>query len=70
LQFGYKLSDKTIENSGISKARFYISGENLFTITSFSGLDPDIGGRSTLSGVDWGHYPLPRIINIGINLAF
>lgn len=70
LQFGYKLSDKIIENSGLSKARFYISGENLFTLTSFSGLDPDIGGRSTLSGVDWGHYPLPRIINIGVNLAF
>jgi len=70
LQFGYKLSDNIIENNGLSKARFYISGENLFTVTSFSGLDPDIGGRSTLSGVDWGHYPLPRIINIGINLAF
>lgn len=70
LQFGYSLSDKFIEKSGFSKARFYISGENLFTVSSFSGLDPDIGGYATLNGVDWGHYPLPRIINIGVNFAF
>lgn len=70
LQFGYQLSEKVIESSGVSKARFYISGENLFTATSFSGLDPDIGGTATLNGVDWGHYPLPRIINVGVNLSF
>lgn len=70
LQLGYKLGDKLIENIGIAKARIYMSGENLFTATSFSGLDPDISGSATLSGVDWGHYPLPRTLSIGVNLSF
>ncbi|UMB52574.1 TonB-dependent receptor [Lutibacter sp. A64] len=70
LQLGYNLDDSIIESLGLTRARVYMSGENLFTATSFSGLDPDISGSATQSGIDWGHYPLPRTINVGVNLSF
>lgn len=70
IQLGYNLSRNVLDKIGLNQARFFLTGENLFTITSFSGLDPDIAGYATLQGVDWGHYPLPRIFNFGLNIAF
>lgn len=70
IQIGYNFSEKLTKKLGIVKARVYASAENLFTITSFSGLDPDVSGWATLRGVDWGHYPLPRIFSFGLNLSF
>lgn len=70
LQLGYTLNDNIIKSLGFTRARIYMSGENLFTLTSFSGLDPDISGSATESGIDWGHYPLPKTFNIGVNLSF
>ena len=54
----------------MSKARLFIGGENLFTWTNFSGLDPDLGGSATQRGIDWGHYPTPRIFMFGANITF
>lgn len=70
VQLGYKLPETLIQKVGLTSTRFFITGENVFTATSFSGLDPDISGTATLQGVDWGHYPLPRIFNLGVNVAF
>jgi TonB-linked SusC/RagA family outer membrane protein len=70
MQLGYTIAESISKKGGINQIRFYLSGENIFTVTDFSGLDPDIGGYATLQGVDWGHYPLPRIYNIGINMFF
>lgn len=70
IQLGYTLPGNLSGKAGMSHVRFYVSGENIFTISDFSGLDPDVGGYATLQGVDWGHYPLPRIFNLGINLTF
>ncbi|NJO70355.1 MAG: TonB-dependent receptor [Bacteroidetes bacterium] len=46
--------------------RIYVSAENLFTITNYSGLDPEIGGI----GLDIGNYPLARIFSAGLSLKF
>lgn len=70
IQLGYNFNDTLINKMGISKARVYVSAENVFTLTSFSGLDTDIAGSATLRGVDWGNYPLPRLISFGVNLGF
>lgn len=70
IQLGWTIPTELAKRVGFSRARLYVSGENVFTITDFSGLDPDIGGYATLNGVDWGHYPLPRIFNFGLNLSF
>jgi TonB-linked SusC/RagA family outer membrane protein len=71
LQVGYTLPDAVLERVGISKFRVYASANNLFTFTSYSGLDPEIGTRGTLEiGIDRGFYPSPRIYNLGINVTF
>lgn len=54
-------------------ARLYLTGQNLFTITGYSGMDPEIGygdGKSWASGIDVGFYPVPRTFLVGVNLKF
>lgn len=70
IQLGYNFSETTLNRLGMTKARIYASAENVFTLTSFSGLDPDVSGWATLRGLDWGHYPLPRIVSLGLNVSF
>jgi hypothetical protein len=56
----------------ISKLRIYVYAQNLFTITSYTGLDPEIGlqnGNATQNGVDNGTYPSSKFYTIGLNLT-
>ncbi|WP_309712239.1 TonB-dependent receptor [Siphonobacter sp. SORGH_AS_0500] len=57
---------------GISRLRLYVSAQNLFTVTKYSGLDPEIGSKNgTLTnGVDYGQYPTPRSFQAGIQATF
>ncbi len=48
------------------KVRFYLSAENLLTITKYSGMDPEVGNN----GIDVGSYPISRIITVGVNVNF
>lgn len=48
------------------KARIYVSGDNLITITKYSGMDPEVGGW----GFDGGQFPVSRIWAAGIKLTF
>jgi TonB-linked SusC/RagA family outer membrane protein len=55
------------------QARLYLTAQNLYTFTGYSGMDPEIGygyGESWVSGIDLGFYPSPRTYLIGINLKF
>lgn len=70
IQLGYSLGEKLNERLGISKFRLYASVENLFTLTSYSGLEVDIPGSATLRGVEWGNYPVPRTFSLGFNFGF
>jgi iron complex outermembrane receptor protein len=45
--------------------RVNASVQNVFTITKYKGLDPEIGG-----GIDNNFYPRPRIVSLGLNLDF
>jgi TonB-linked SusC/RagA family outer membrane protein len=49
-----------------SSIRFYVSAENLLTITEYSGLDPEVGGI----GLDMGNYPLARTFSAGLSMKF
>ncbi len=69
IQIGYSLPGRIIEPIRVEGIRIYVSVENAFTITDFSGMDPDIGGSATLRGIDWGHYPLPRVLTAGLKLT-
>nr|WP_294905286.1 TonB-dependent receptor [uncultured Lacibacter sp.] len=68
VQLGYSITNKAVQRIGISKLRIYVTGENLFTITRYSGYDPEIGG--SVFGIDKGYYPQARTFLCGINLQF
>lgn len=57
----------------VSQLRLYFTAENLFAITGYSGMDPEVGYggyQSWVSGIDIGFYPSPRTYLIGVNVKF
>lgn len=68
VQFGYSLPSNVVSQMGASKVRFYLTGENLFTLTKYTGYDPEIGGG--VFGIDKGVYPQARTFMLGANLQF
>ena len=72
LQIGYTLPTTLVSKLGyIRSARIYMSAQNLFTITGYSGLDPDLGVSNPLNmGYDSTRYPSSRTFMFGINLQF
>jgi TonB-linked SusC/RagA family outer membrane protein len=62
LQIGYTLSERLSKKIAMSRLRLYVSGENLWTITKYPGLDPEIG-----AGVG---YPTMRQYSLGLNVTF
>ncbi|UTN05860.1 TonB-dependent receptor [Flavobacterium bizetiae] len=73
IQLGYSLPIKTISQIGLDKTRVYLTGENLFTFTKYTGYDPEIGANSAsgnVMGIDRGIYPQARTVMLGVNLQF
>ncbi|SCY91000.1 TonB-linked outer membrane protein, SusC/RagA family [Flavobacterium anhuiense] len=73
VSLSYDLTNKIFDNSIISKVRLYANVQNLYTFTKYTGFDPALGNLDqniTLSGIDLGRYPVPRITSIGVNLEF
>lgn len=72
LQLGYSLPQTLmLKLKYISSCRFYLAAQNLFTITGYSGLDPDLGVNNPLDmGYDRTHYPSSRTFTFGVNLQF
>ncbi len=78
LTLGYTLPAGTLARASISRMRIYISTQNLFTLTKYKGLDPEIGLPSdasgnknpTASGVDLGTYPNSKLYTLGLNVTF
>ena len=72
LTLGYTLPSPISEKVGVSRARFYVTGQNIFTITNYSGIDPELGytdGNLQL-GVDYAQYPQARSWIFGATLNF
>ena len=67
ISLGYTLP-KEIFQKYISKLRVYVSGQNLVTITDYSGFDPEIGGGEF--GIDRGKYPQPKSVLVGVQVSF
>ena len=74
VQLGYTLPQQWTKKAGISRLRVYLQAENLFTLTKYTGCDPEVtGGNSgygTEVGVDRGVYPQSRTFSVGVNLTF
>ncbi|MEP7277170.1 MAG: TonB-dependent receptor [Bacteroidota bacterium] len=75
IQLGYSLPAAIAGKAGMSRARIYVSAQNLLTITHYSGYDPEVGSslvgnRVQTAGVDFGRYPSARMFTIGISAQF
>jgi TonB-dependent starch-binding outer membrane protein SusC len=72
LEVGYMLPRSLINRISVNDARIFVSGQNLFTITKYSGIDPDVVGANINlePGVDNGNYPSSRVITVGVNIGF
>jgi TonB-linked SusC/RagA family outer membrane protein len=68
VQIGYTLPVKMLKKIGGTKLRVYATGENLLTLTKYTGYDPEIGGG--VFGIDKGVYPQAKSFILGIQLQF
>jgi TonB-linked SusC/RagA family outer membrane protein len=64
-EFGYSLAKFLKKSKNISDVKFYVSAENIFTITKYSGLDPE-----STDLMDYGTYPQARSVLFGVNVKF
>ncbi|MEO8773565.1 MAG: TonB-dependent receptor [Gelidibacter sp.] len=70
IQLGYSLPTDILESLEVDKFRIYLTGQNLFTFTKYSGLDPEVGGSVLSRGIDNNLYPKYKSIIFGVQLAF
>jgi TonB-linked SusC/RagA family outer membrane protein len=68
IQLGYTLPREWFGRIGISRLRVYVTAENLFTLTKYTGYDPEVGGG--IFGIDRGQYPQARTVLGGLQLSF
>jgi TonB-linked SusC/RagA family outer membrane protein len=66
ITIGYTLPKHLTSKAHMEEVRFSVSGQNLYTFTRYTGLDPEVGG----SGIDSNVYPLTRNFTFGLNITF
>jgi len=73
ITLGYRLPKNIISKVKMTNLRAYVTVQNLFTFTKYTGYDPEVGVYNNsirLMNVDAGHYPNPRTVMCGINVEF
>jgi TonB-linked SusC/RagA family outer membrane protein len=80
IQLGYTIPKELTSKLHIKSLRFYVTGDNLVTITKYTGLDPEMHISNNVrvekypsdvaAGIDWGTYPSAKSYIIGANLNF
>ena len=71
LTLGYNVPKDMLSKLKLRTARIAFSTNNLFTVTGYSGLDPQVGGQAdTNFGIDIGNYPVTRSYNLSVKLGF
>lgn len=71
VSLGYNLPKSMLDKLKLSRVHLFASTNNLFTITKYEGLDPQVGGNAdTNFGIDVGNYPLTKSFTVGLNLGF
>lgn len=71
ITLGYRVPSAILKRAWLNNARLYLSAQNLWTFTKYSGYDPEVGAFNNnirLMNVDAGHYPNPRSITVGLNI--
>jgi hypothetical protein len=73
LTLTYTLPSTLLQRARLGGAQVYVTGTNLFTLTRYSGFDPDVSAQSvgnTNRGIDIGAYPLARSVTVGVSLNY
>ncbi|WP_292271285.1 SusC/RagA family TonB-linked outer membrane protein [Butyricimonas sp.] len=71
LTLGYNIPDRYIKKWGMEQLRVFVSGENLWTWTNYSGIDPETVRIDISGGIDTGaSYPLARKFTLGLTVKF
>ncbi len=72
LEIGYSLPKKWMDAIKMQKIRIYLAGQNLFTITNYTGYNPEVSNSTSAltPGEDYGTYPLARTYMVGVNITF
>ncbi|WP_372641539.1 SusC/RagA family TonB-linked outer membrane protein [Ancylomarina sp.] len=71
IELGYTLPKTMINRMGVSKCRVYFNAQNVFTITDYSGIDPEVGRSNVLNtGIDRSLYPINKSFFAGVQLSF
>jgi hypothetical protein len=72
VQLGYDFK-QAFRKLPFGQVRLYVSAQNVYTFTKYSGLDPEIGygaDQGWVQGIDLGYYPAPRTYMVGLNIKF
>lgn len=69
VRLGYNVPKSVIERWQLKSVRVYAQVSNLFTITDYSGLDPEVRSSGSGAGLDRGAWPTPRQIMFGVNIG-
>ncbi|HSO89025.1 MAG TPA: hypothetical protein VLQ91_20905, partial [Draconibacterium sp.] len=69
LQLGYNLPKDLLNKAQIKNLYVYLQVSNLFTLTKYSGLDPEVNQSGTYMGMDTGSWPTPRQVMFGVQLG-
>ena len=69
---GYSLPERLVKAISASQIRFYVSGQNLWTLTDYSGPDPTVSTQNTslTRGWDYSAYPIARTFTLGASVTF
>lgn len=72
VSLGYTISGRRIRKAGISSMRVYVSADNIWTLTNYSGPDPEVSTRNSVltPGFDWSAYPRAYGFTAGVNITF
>jgi hypothetical protein len=70
LQLGYTLPPQLTAKLRLSKLRLYVAGQNLWTLTKFTGVEPEVGGDILGFGFTGWNYPVLKTVLFGVNLTF
>jgi TonB-linked SusC/RagA family outer membrane protein len=73
LSIGYNFPTAWLNTVRLSNARLYVQATNLFTITNYSGPDPEVSsqsGNQNTAGYDWATVPQPKTVQVGLTVTF
>ena len=72
VSIGYSLNRAVLKKLKVDKVRVFVSGQNLYTLTNYSGYDPEVSVRNSAitPGLDFSAYPRAFTMNMGVNVVF